>query len=871
MIALALPSCQKDNDTTDGGNHEASLTEFSATIATDGNSATSKTYIRNGWDFLQGNCAAETYFDTQDTIGIFAADSTAAPFTMKNGKASDKTVTFAGVTKKSDHYYALLPYQGNATIHDGVISARIPTEQTSYNNIDGNAALHVAYAADSDRQLTFRNATATIAFYANYLYISKIDVEAIDGTMIAGDVSITVSQDGSAPTVSGGTSSKISINTRYDYNATFAASLKPCTLKPGALKITYHKTDGSSFEQINDLPITLHSGEYYLNGRIGDKKLTCYADETRSKILFTRFANSQSMYVSLPSLDLDVEEGYMYYYNTSPNGKGTAYDFGQTIEITDNTDIYLQKSKACLITIYNPEGKEVLYEKKARCLSKFTFPYLYSAETDEDYAFCMEKGGAIFARSYVFFDVPDLPSLTFYTITQGKIYVTIYGDGADKEPTVRQRIQEGYQYTLPEINRTEEGYEYVYSTQPDGAMEYIPGDRILYEDGDITLYPVKIKVNDIDLTGHSLGNAVKYSWIGTTEILETEPNTVSIYKFRPFIVQYDSWQIRLDCGENYHCQKSMYGYEGEDRSTYAKYPVFNYGNSQVYDIDNSDITVKFYNKGSMCDVQFFWKEKSSGQTQSMCYYRSLLTNNRVQFIVNGCYLLFNYKETDEKVKLTIYDENGAIADQKEFKKGMDITLPTPKPAPDGYEYVYSTTPNGKMEHTAGYTIHKVSEDVKLYLVKVKVNVISMQGLVLYSDRDKTWVTFDGFPPLEPGCVNRLQYTQVEVPNPENYHVRFDIDGGKTGMASGGWVDPGKTQPAQTSGNAWIFSTETNICLNLDDALVTVSIYHKGETADLKYDWHGSIDDYKYYSYGFDFPISSNGIVLVVNDATVTIK
>lgn len=879
ITVLALSSCNKDHDTTPGNDPNAVQMEFAASFAKydtivkaeSDSIAKSKSYLQNYWSLITGSSLDTMYFDTQDLIGIFADNGKPAKFAIKNGKASDKEVTFAGNVDKANGYYALYPYQEASSINDGIIKANIPTTQSSQNNIDGNAALCVTYTSDGERNLTFRNATATLGCFANYLSITRIDIETTDGTMIAGDVDITVPQDGSTPTVSGGTSSKITINTNSGNSAVYAASLMPCTLKPGALKITYHKSDGATFTQVNDQELILQSGGCYVNGRIGDIKLTCYADASRTNILFTRFANDNNKHITLPILSIPIEDGYTYYYTTRPDGSGTSYESGQTVEITANTDLYIQKGEACHVIIYDPDGKDVLYETKVRNNKTFEFPYLSSPVDNSPYAYSFEKNGPQIDNYQI--NVGDKSELILYAVPESALHIRIYGNGEGQEPTVDKEISRrnsnDYIYYLPEIERTEVGYEYVYATQPDGKMVYTPGDRITDLKQDLSLYPVQIKVNEIDLSGNTTGSASNNSWASYDVAQETEPNTVSIFRFRAFVVNKHGWQLRIDFGKGYEGCKAMGGYEGEDKTTQAKYCDYGYydQNNALENIDNSDIVLKFYNKDTLVDIKYYWKGKQEGKTLSDCYYNSLLTGNKVKFVVNGCYLVFNYKESDEQIKLIIHDEDGSIAYEKSFAKGRgeEVSLPPTKQAPDGYEYVYSTTPGGKMEYTHGYAFKMLDEDVELYLVKVKVNTISMNGLILRSDSDSQWVKYDNFPEVEPGCVTRYQYTQYKIPhNGGNYHVRFDVDGGRSGIEVGsGWVNEDGLKPAQSNSNGW---SNGDPAINLEGALVTVEFYNKGETIDIKYDWKGSIDGRSYYSYAFDFPISNNKIMLTLNDA-----
>ncbi len=129
-----------------------------------------------------------------DSISIFDGTGN-RKFTTKE---SGESVVFSGYAKAADTYYALYPYQANATIEGNVIKGVIaPSIQTATaGSFDASANLSVAQAS-SDLMLAFKNVGSLVKFSVSNEQASKVRSVKVTshsaGAVLAGTMDIIVS------------------------------------------------------------------------------------------------------------------------------------------------------------------------------------------------------------------------------------------------------------------------------------------------------------------------------------------------------------------------------------------------------------------------------------------------------------------------------------------------------------------------------------------------------------------------------------------------------------------------------------------------------------------------------------------------------
>ena len=179
-----LCGCQKESPDSNDGLHEMT---FHA-------GWTTKTVLQSD---------GSIYWSPGDKISIFmeGGASTGYEFVSTN-KSESASTTFKGTLDGfASKYYALYPYDQNATCESGTITATIPSEQTAIEGTFPNGAL-LSVAATSDKNLFFKNACSGIKFSVLHDNINRIVVKSQQP--LAGGVNIPTSDiDNIAPANSG--------------------------------------------------------------------------------------------------------------------------------------------------------------------------------------------------------------------------------------------------------------------------------------------------------------------------------------------------------------------------------------------------------------------------------------------------------------------------------------------------------------------------------------------------------------------------------------------------------------------------------------------------------------------------------------------
>lgn len=139
-----------------------------------------------------------------DQINIFdATENVYDPFTTSESGAS---VTFEGMAGKSEGYYALYPYQAEAAMTDGTITATFPSEQTAVaGSFDHKAFISVAQS-DAEGNLSFKNVAALVKFtMPDGENASSVTLTAnADNEKLCGPVKITFDENGNPSATAGG-------------------------------------------------------------------------------------------------------------------------------------------------------------------------------------------------------------------------------------------------------------------------------------------------------------------------------------------------------------------------------------------------------------------------------------------------------------------------------------------------------------------------------------------------------------------------------------------------------------------------------------------------------------------------------------------
>lgn len=140
---------------------------------------------------------------------IVVFDDVAGKLPAFTSLSSGATTTFSGsVSPTATEYFAMSPFQEDATIAENVISATIPQVQYAVEGgFDPRACLAVAYTTPAEDELNFKLAVAFLK-----VTIPSDDVIAVefsaDCNQMTGSMKITVKKDGSNPSMGVGSGTK---------------------------------------------------------------------------------------------------------------------------------------------------------------------------------------------------------------------------------------------------------------------------------------------------------------------------------------------------------------------------------------------------------------------------------------------------------------------------------------------------------------------------------------------------------------------------------------------------------------------------------------------------------------------------------------
>lgn len=122
-----------------------------------------------------------------DCINVFSADVNRR-YTLVSG-AGTPSGGFSGDNISGDQYFALYPYDENASLKDGRIVTTFPSQQYAVDNGIGNGS-NLSVACAEGRTLQFRNVGGLVRFQITTENVGEVIIEGNDNEVLAGTVSI---------------------------------------------------------------------------------------------------------------------------------------------------------------------------------------------------------------------------------------------------------------------------------------------------------------------------------------------------------------------------------------------------------------------------------------------------------------------------------------------------------------------------------------------------------------------------------------------------------------------------------------------------------------------------------------------------------
>lgn len=179
-------------------------------------------------------------WEADDKVGVYAGENGPAEFTAQ---AAGATTTLKGLIGAADTYYAMYPYDANASIAAGQISTALPAEQTATAD---EFAAHLAVASTDGSSLSFKNVCALVRVYVGCEHVTKIEFKGNNNEVVAGDIVVDAA---TAEFSHGTTQEKVITVTPPADAATFPVgayyfSVLPQNFTEG-FTVTYYTTNGN--------------------------------------------------------------------------------------------------------------------------------------------------------------------------------------------------------------------------------------------------------------------------------------------------------------------------------------------------------------------------------------------------------------------------------------------------------------------------------------------------------------------------------------------------------------------------------------------------------------------------------------------------
>lgn len=193
MTMLAAVSCTKEiTNETNGSATGADLYPMTFTA----NSQQTKAELVDG-KFI--------YWQSGDQINVF--DNTGTVYDPFETSDEGSQATFSGMAGKTEGYYALYPYQSDASMTEGAIIATFPSEQTAVaGSFDPKAFIAVAQS-DNEGNFSFKNVAALVQFTmpeGENATSATLTANA-DNEKLCGRVKITFDEEGNPSATANGT------------------------------------------------------------------------------------------------------------------------------------------------------------------------------------------------------------------------------------------------------------------------------------------------------------------------------------------------------------------------------------------------------------------------------------------------------------------------------------------------------------------------------------------------------------------------------------------------------------------------------------------------------------------------------------------
>ena len=231
VVAMTAVSCVQDM------NDGAPVSDNGATIFTASfdAAAASKAVL------VPGETESKVEWEAGDQVSVLTGSANYLYTANAAGATTTLTTEATDVPTEGD-FYAVYPYNANATLAEGVVSTVLPSEQTA---VKGSFATHLAVAKAADNKLAFKNVCGLVKVNIAAAGVTKVVFEGNSGEVVAGAINVTVADAPSWVAVEGQGATSVALvsATALEAGDYFFAVL-PQTFAAG-FKVTAYKGEES--------------------------------------------------------------------------------------------------------------------------------------------------------------------------------------------------------------------------------------------------------------------------------------------------------------------------------------------------------------------------------------------------------------------------------------------------------------------------------------------------------------------------------------------------------------------------------------------------------------------------------------------------
>ena len=190
VVAMMAVSCMKENV-----NNVGAVPQDGVFTAAFNDNVSTKAVL------VPGEKSASVEWVAGDKVSIFAGQTNCLYTAQTSG--AETTLKSEGTAATADTYYALYPYDSEATVAEGVITTTLPAEQTG---VKGSFTTHLAVASTTGTSLSFSNVCGLVKVNVASDNVTKIEFKGNSGEAVAGSVSVPVSAEPAWTSVTAATS-----------------------------------------------------------------------------------------------------------------------------------------------------------------------------------------------------------------------------------------------------------------------------------------------------------------------------------------------------------------------------------------------------------------------------------------------------------------------------------------------------------------------------------------------------------------------------------------------------------------------------------------------------------------------------------------